>query len=351
MNDPHLAPYSKPYVPGNIAPVPIRMQDLQAAIGGGVPLLVSQQHYYPQAGSKPVQGQGFPAQGYQNLLGNQQLTQYHQRGLLQGQQSKAAMGQQQQQGQEKGGTGGFRPPISLAPLPARLPQAPRGQIPASHISLAPLPVSNSCHPTTNSQSGAVPQSLPQYAQAAAQYSQGTTSYPPQEASRPMDHPSQPAHTAAAIPQGQPSLEAAPGAPAQSAAVQQQQGVRTEGVDGGTPNLQPRLGMPSLPVAQQDGDAGKRSQLHFIPPGSAVIQPGPPMIHPGSTYNDAVWPLPCFSHETTTTTKSGSMQWQTWSSTFFLALLNWLSHKHNSQVLQLSHLRRNQWYLSKPGASW
>lgn len=314
------AQYLKPLIAGNANPVPIRLQDLQAAYASGSSLLAPQvgyqQHYLAQPRPKlaqgpPGQSQGYPPQGYQHLLGTQQLTQYHQRGLLQGQKSKAAMGQQPQQqlANDKVVGGGFRPPISLAPLPIRPQQVPRGPTSGPHISLAPLPAPT-VHQTTSvagPQTWPQSQSIPSQTQPVPVYKQGLEHNGlPQDASHPLDssaHAAEAAEGAVLPPQSQPAFGRPPAPHEQAHSVQQEPGLCSEVVPDGViasanhsgavtePTADPQAdpAMPSLPAAQQEELAVKKHQVHFIPPGSAVIQPGPPMIHPGTTYNDSVSP--------------------------------------------------------------
>ena len=298
----HQMHYPRPMMPSSVAPVPIRMQDLQAAFASSGqllgPTMAHPNHpYFAQSIARPSVAQmqeGGPPQGFQQLLGMQQLTQYHQRGLLQGQQSKAAMGQQ---GPERGGVQ-FRPSISLAPLPVRpQPQGvgPDGNYPGGSLSLAQMPASGPYlslpHPQTGAQSWVLPQNF------------GPSSLPPQrEVTSGAFHPStRPLDMSTPVgsvppPQGQEPYRPSPHPQRGLTNMQQSSGLRME--NGGGPSgpgtLQPfqgaleQQGMPQLPgMAQAGKGAQQGNQLHFIPPGSAVIQPGPPMIHPGTTYNDGV----------------------------------------------------------------
>ena len=282
----------RPVMPPGVSPVPIRMQDIQAAIASGGQLLgpaMSHQHpYFGQPMVRPgglSQGpEGPPVQGFQQLLGAQQLNQYHQRGLLQGQQSKAAMGQQ---GLDKA-PGLVRPTVSLAPLPTRPFGMPGNQgFPGPGLNLAPLPTSHPylAMPQAGSQPWGLPHGLAPGALGPQREGHPGSAFlqpgskTPDQATLPSQSP-QPHHG-----QSLDMQRAENGAGAGSSGNAYPQGMNAE-------PQQP--GMPMLPGAQQDGKTRRSGQVHFIPPGSAVVQPGPSMIHPGSTYNDAVWP-PCHGY--------------------------------------------------------
>ena len=210
--------------------------------------------------------EGTPVQGFQQLLGSQQLNPYHQRGLLQGQQSKAAMDK---------GAGATRAGFALAPIATRplQSQGVSGQTPATQLSLSALP---------NATYLGIPQP-------------GIQSWGPQREGHPGSAFQQaPARDLAS--QGQTTLGATPlMQPGASAAqtgmdlMPAPEGQLLQGYsDRGMVLEQHQVpGMPSLPGTQAQGKGKRPSQVHFIPPGSAVIQPGPPMIHPGTTYNEAV----------------------------------------------------------------
>ena len=294
--------YPRPVIPSSVAPVPIRMQDLQAAFASSGQLLgptMAHQHhpYFAQPVARPAVAhmqEGGPPQGFQQLLGMQQLTQYHQRGLLQGQQSKAAMGQQ---GCEMGGAQ-FRPQASLAPLPVRLqPQGvgPEGTYPGGNLSLAQLPSSGPYLSIPHPQGGGQSWVLPQNSLSAQREVTSGAFHP---STRPLDM-STPVGSAPS-PQGQEPYRPSPHPQRGLTNLQQSGGLRMEnGGPGGGPGILQHFqggleqqGMPQLPGMAQGGKGVQQgNQLHFIPPGSAVIQPGPPMIHPGTTYNDTVCSFP------------------------------------------------------------
>ena len=296
----HQMHHPRPVMPSSVAPVAIRMQDLQAAFASSGQLLgptvAHQNHpYFAQSIARPAAAQmqeGGPPQGFQQLLGMQQLTQYHQRGLLQGQQSKAAMGQQ---GSERGGAQ-FRPSISLAPLPVRPnPQGvgPDGSYPGGNLSHAQLPLSGPYMSFPHPQAGGQPWLPQNFGPSSLPSQHDVTSGAFHPSTRPLDM-STPVGSVPP-PQGQEPYRPSPHPQRGLTNMQQSGGLRMENSGGpsGPGTLQPfqggleQQGMPQLPGIAQGGKAAQQGNLHFIPPGSAVIQPGPPMIHPGTTYNDTV----------------------------------------------------------------
>lgn len=277
---------SRPQTSSSVAPVPIRMQDIQAAIANSSqyqPQMSTQHPYFSQAMMRPGV-EGAPVQGFQQLLGAQQLTQYHQRGLLQGQQSKAAMGQQ---GVEKPSsstrTGFTLGPLSSRPLPT---SGAGGQYSGSQLNLAPLPSPSPylSLPQAGSQPWGLPQSL------AAQREGHAGSAFQQASTRTLD-----LSAGGITPHSQNPLAATP-MPSSSTPQPEGGSLPEEGMPGAEAN--PLQAYPEgamilehqhteIPGADLQSKSKRNAQMHFIPPGSAVIQPGPPMIHPGSTYNDAV----------------------------------------------------------------